>query len=228
MIRCIIIEDQAPAQRVLKKFISDVDYLELRQTFNNAIQALEFLNSEQVDLMFLDVNLPKINGMDFLASLKNPPHVILTTAFTEYALQGYEYNVLDYLVKPFSFERFVKAVSKIPQGQEGEKATSKSQPLFIKIGFDLVKVDSAEITHIHSDMDYTEVNVGDKVYLSQDSLTAWEQKLNSLGFARIHKSYLLNLEQIEKVSGNRVYTKGGIELPIGRAFKDEFLSRILN
>lgn len=228
MIRCIVIEDQAPAQRVLKKFIADVDYLDLREVFNNAIQAMEYLKSEPVDLMFLDVNLPKINGMDFLASLQNPPRVILTTAFTEYALQGYEYNVVDYLVKPFSFERFVKAVSKVPQELPQKSEAAVSQPMFIKVGFDWVKVNSADITHIHSDMDYTEVNVGDKVYLSQDSLTSWEQKLDNLGFTRIHKSYLLNTEQIEKISGNRVYTKSGVELPIGRAYKDDFLSRILS
>ncbi|GGH77223.1 MAG: response regulator transcription factor [Bacteroidetes bacterium] len=228
MIRCIVIEDQAPAQRVLKKFIADVDYLDLREVFNNAIQAMEYLKSEPVDLMFLDVNLPKINGMDFLASLQNPPRVILTTAFTEYALQGYEYNVVDYLVKPFSFERFVKAVSKVPQELPQKSEAAASQPMFIKVGFDWVKVNSADITHIHSDMDYTEVNVGDKVYLSQDSLTSWEQKLDNLGFTRIHKSYLLNTEQIEKISGNRVYTKSGVELPIGRAYKDDFLSRILS
>ena len=108
---CIIIEDQPPAQRILKKYIEDTGYLKLKGTFSDAIQAIEFLKSETVDLILLDIHLPKISGFDFLRSLSNPPHVILTTAFPNYALESYELNVVDYLLKPFSYPRFMKAIS---------------------------------------------------------------------------------------------------------------------
>ncbi len=108
---CIIIEDQPPAQRILKKYIQDIGSLHLKATFSDAIQAMEFLKTEAVDLIFLDIHLPKISGIDFLKAMQNPPHVILTTAFPDYALESYEFNVVDYLLKPFSFQRFVKAVA---------------------------------------------------------------------------------------------------------------------
>ncbi|MGB5228874.1 MAG: response regulator, partial [Eudoraea sp.] len=111
---CIIIEDQPPAQRILKKFIEDIGSLQLKGVFSDAIQAMEFLKTNSVDLMFLDIHLPKISGIDFLRTMPNPPFVILTTAFSDYALESYDLNVVDYLLKPFSFQRFVKAVSKIP------------------------------------------------------------------------------------------------------------------
>ena len=123
MISCIIIEDQAPAQRVLKKYIQDVGTLELKAVFSNAIEALEYLKSHSIDLMFLDIHLPKISGIDFLKTIVNPPAVIFTTAFSDYAVQGYELNVVDYLVKPFSFERFVQAINKV-QPKESVQDTS--------------------------------------------------------------------------------------------------------
>jgi DNA-binding LytR/AlgR family response regulator len=113
MMHCIIIEDQPPAQRVLKKFIADMGQMELLGTFTDALQALEFLKANRVDLIFLDIHLPKISGIDFLKTLQTRPHVILTTAFPDYALESYEYDVVDYLLKPFSFERFVQAVAKV-------------------------------------------------------------------------------------------------------------------
>jgi response regulator of citrate/malate metabolism len=113
MIRCIIIEDQPPAQRVLKKYISDIGNIVLNGTFADALQAMEFLKTSDIDLIFLDIHLPKISGIDFLKMLSTKPYVILTTAFPDYALESYEYDVTDYLLKPFSFERFVQAVSKV-------------------------------------------------------------------------------------------------------------------
>src|SRR5690554_6127097 len=118
--KCIIIEDQLPAQRILKKYILDFEALQLEAVFNNALEAIEFLKSNEVDLMFLDIHLPKISGIDFLKSLNQPPQVIFTTAFSEFALEGYELNVVDYLLKPFSFQRFVQAVSKVETKKQSE------------------------------------------------------------------------------------------------------------
>lgn len=223
--KCIIIEDQAPAQRLLKKYVEDMGTLELMQTFSNAIQALEYLKSHPVDLMFVDIHLPVMSGMDFLKTLTNPPAVILTTAFTEYAVQSYELNVVDYLVKPFSFERFVKAVNKVTIPGADARDGVESAAFFIKSGHEYIKIDPRDIRFIHSDMDYTELHTADKVHLTPETLQHWEQKLDSMGFVRVHKSYLINASELLKVVGNQVTLKGGAEVPIGRAYKEEFMKR---
>ncbi len=222
--KCIIVEDQSPAQRVLKKYIGDLGNLELVGTFSNALDAMEFLKSDKVDLMFLDIHLPKISGMDFLKTIQNPPQVILTTAFSEYAVQSYEHDVLDYLVKPFSFERFVKAVAKFQSDSGPLNLPKDGLDFFIKSGYDYIKLNSRDITHINTDMDYTELHTAEKKHLSNETLSHWEKKLGDYRFTRVHKSYLINLDSIEKVAGNQVYLKNGTSVPIGRAYKDGFLS----
>ena len=225
---CIIIEDQAPAQRVLKKYIADMGTLSLKGTFNSAIAALEFLNSEKVDLIFLDIHLPKISGMDFLKTLSHPPAVIFTTAFSDYAVQSYEMDVVDYLVKPFSFERFVKAVAKVNVGQNsGLTSANEGHDFYVKSGYEYIKVNSDEVVFIQSDMDYTEINLAGKKLLSHETLQYWEQKLEANNFIRVHKSYLINASKIEKIAGNQVYLSAGHSAPIGRAYKEGFLARVV-
>ena len=228
---CIIIEDQPPAQRVLKKYIEDVGSLNLKATFSSAIEAMEFLRVEQVDLIFLDIHLPKISGIDFLKSLKNPPHIILTTAFAEYALESYEFNVVDYLLKPFSFQRFVKAIAKLPwkepnsmdlHGPENFRTT-----LYIKSGYDHIKIAVSDILYIKSDADYTEIHTAKKKYLSSEPLRHWLQTFNNDLFFRVHKSFIINTAKIKKVSGKRIILVSETEIPIGRAYKDEFISRFI-
>ena len=172
MIRCIIIEDQPPAQRVLQKFIGDMENMELKATFTDALKAMDFLYSETIDLIFLDIHLPKISGIEFLKALPNKPNVILTTAFSEYALESYEYHVLDYLLKPFSFERFVKAISKVPVAIRDKKIGSTTKEnnfspeiLFIKSGRDHLKILVEDILYIQSGADYTEIFTSKKKHL---------------------------------------------------------------
>lgn len=229
---CIIIEDQPPAQRILKKYIDDMGPLNLKATFSDAIQALEFLKSEDVDLIFLDIHLPKISGMDFLKTMPKQPHVILTTAFPDYALESYEFNVVDYLLKPFSFQRFVKAVSKIPagtdEGKSSETVGNNRKEIFIKSGYELIKIIIDEIIYIKSDADYTELFVPGKKYLSSEPLRHWLEKLDSNQFFRIHKSFIVNTTKIEKIAGNQLYLGKGMVVPIGRVFKEEFIKRFVN
>jgi len=169
---CIIIEDQPPAQRILKKYIQDLGTLELKATFSDAIQALDYLKSEKIDLIFLDIHLPKISGIDFLKTATNPPAVILTTAFPDYALESYNFDVVDYLLKPFSFARFLKAVSKVPipsdaiSNKEVEKNYLSPQSIFIKSGYEHIKVAIDDIFFIKSDGDYTEIHTSTKKHLS--------------------------------------------------------------
>jgi DNA-binding LytR/AlgR family response regulator len=227
---CIIIEDQPPAQRILKKYIEDLGTLKLKATFSNAIQAMDFLKTEEIDLIFLDIHLPKISGIDFLKSLSNPPSIILTTAFSEYALESYEFNVVDYLLKPFSFQRFVKAISKMPTkniGQVSEKLENSKKEIFIKSGYEHIKVIIDNIFYIKSDADYTEIFLADKKHLSSEPLRYWLENLDNNQFIRIHKSYIINTFKIEKVASNQVFLNEKMIIPIGRAFKESFAERFL-
>ena len=234
MIHCIIIEDQPPAQRVLKKYIGDMGNMALKATFGDALQAMDFIKAEPVDLIFLDIHLPKISGIDFLKALTHKPQVILTTAFSEYALESYEYDVVDYLLKPFSFERFVQAVSKVPiLKSEGTKPENKieiiSSPevIFIKSGYEHIKIDVADIRFIQSDADYTEIFTSEKKYLSQEPLRHWEEYLDPKKFVRIHKSYILNTSKIKKIIGNQVRLDESTNLPIGRTYKEQFMKNLI-
>ena len=205
---CIIIEDQPPAQRILKKYIEDFGTLHLKATFSNAIQAMEFLKTEEVDLMFLDIHLPKISGIDFLKALPNPPAVILTTAFSEYALESYEFNVVDYCLKPFSFQRFVKAVSKVPVKKNIQPELNNEnvrKEIFIKSGYEYIKITIDDILYIKSDADYTEIFIPNKKCLSSEPLRYWLEKLDNDQFMRIHKSYIINTSKIEKIASNQVF-----------------------
>ncbi|WP_343486658.1 response regulator transcription factor [Allomuricauda sp. d1] len=231
---CIIVEDQPPAQRVLKKYIEDVGSLELKGVFSDAIQAMEFLEAEPVDLLFLDVHLPKISGIDFLKTMANPPSIILTTAFSEYALESYEFNVVDYLLKPFSFQRFVKAISKVSERKKmglpikyETDSTSLRKEIYIKSGYEHIKIHVDDILHITADSDYTQIATKNKKHLSSESLRFWSEMLPGKLFYRIHKSHIVNIEAIEKIVGNQIYLFGGIKLPIGRAYKEKFMKSIL-
>lgn len=232
---CIIIEDQPPAQRILKKYIEDVGSLQLNATFTDAVQAMEYLKTESVDLIFLDIHLPKISGIDLLKSMPHLPPVILTTAYSDYALESYEFDVIDYLLKPFSFQRFVKAISKVPA-----KDTSKAQStisenhsptrpeIFIKSGYEHIRILVDEILYIKSDADYSEIFLPDKKHLSSDPLRKWLEILDSHRFTRVHKSYIVNTSRIVKVMGNQLYMVNEAVVPIGRAFKDDFTERFLS
>lgn len=227
MMNCIIIEDQPPAQRILKKYINDIGTLTLEAAFSNAIDAAAWLKENKVDLIFLDIHLPKISGIDFLRIQQNPPHVILTTAFADYALESYEFSVVDYLLKPFSFERFVKAVSKVPIEEPKFQPMQQRKSIFVKSGYELIKVMIDDILYIKSDADYTEIFVAEKKYLSNESLRFWSENLDSQQFVRVHKSYIVNTQKIIKIVGNQLYMNEDTIVPIGRSYKESFINTIV-
>ena len=227
--RCIIVEDQPPAQRILKKFIQDVPTLELVELFSDGLSAMEFLNEESVDLMFLDIHLPKINGLDFLKSIPDPPHVILTTAFSEYALEGYNLNVVDYLLKPFSFQRFLQAVNKVSSKHEivFKNDNTPLTEIYVKSSHEHIKVLVNDIFKITSDSDYTEIHLEDKKILSNEPLRHWVKVLRGNQFYQIHKSHIINTKKIDRISGNLVLLTNSTKIPMGRAYKESFLKSIL-
>lgn len=227
--KCIIVEDQQPAQRILKKYIEDIGSLTLAGTFGDAIQAMDFLQNESVDLMFLDINLPKLSGISFLKSLARRPQVIMTTAYSEYALDGYELDVVDYLLKPFSFERFVKAVGKVRRNTTVSilAETQSKKEHFIKIGYEHVRIAFDDIIYLAADGDYCEVCLAEKKHLSSEPMKKWIEILDQKDFYRIHKSHVVNIHKIIKLSGNQVHLIGDTVLPIGRTYREEFMKRFL-
>ncbi len=218
--KCIIVEDQPPAQRILQKYITDIGSIELLATFTDALQAFDYLKTNSVDLIFLDIHLPKLSGIDFLRTLENPPAVILTTAFPDFALESYELSVVDYLLKPFSFARFIKAVSKLDQPKPVESSLETNvNSIYIKSGHEYHKVLIESIIYINSDRDYTEIHTESGKYLSNNSLKHWEDTLSEYKFIRVHKSYLVNEHKITKITATEVELLEKQRIPIGRAYK---------
>ncbi len=226
MLECIIVEDQPPAQRILKKYIGDHPELVLKGVFSDTSGFQDFLEREHVDLIFLDIHLPKISGLDFLKSLPSHPPIILTTAFPNYALESYQYHVIDYLLKPFSAERFNQAVSKLSvfsdivrHAEEGDKKT-----IMVKSGHERIHILQSEIICIQSDADYTELMCDGTKHLCGQPLRHWLETLSDT-FCQVHKSYVVNLSHLKKVSQNKVYLSAGYVVPIGRAYKKDFMNR---
>lgn len=226
---CLIIEDQRPAQEILEKYIQDLGSLTLTGVYHDALQVKQALHDHSVDLIFLDIHLPKLSGIEFLKTIDNPPLVILTTAFPGYALDGYDLDVVDYLLKPFSFQRFEQAVAKAHRQLEFSQVSNENagREIFVKSGYELIRLSVNDICFLRSDSDYTEIHLDGTKYLTNEPLKYWEEELKSSDFIRIHKSYIVNFARIRKVAGSQVFLTEKMALPIGRAFKDEFNKRLL-
>ena len=226
---CIIIEDEIPAQKILKNFLNKLPNVELVATFNAAITANTFLKDQTVDLVFLDINLPDISGIDFIKTIKNPPAIIITTAYPDYAVSSFELDtIVDYLVKPFSFDRFLKAINKAKDRLEIPENTlieEQSEALFINVDKTLHKIVLNDILYIESDRNYITV-VTTKQKLSYiESLKNWVEKLPENQFIQTHKSYIINRKFVDKIAGNEIYVNTN-RLPIGRTFKQELMRKL--
>lgn len=226
---CIIIEDEIPAQNILKNFLGKLPGMKVKGIFKAAIEANSFLNSETVDVVFLDINLPDISGLDFIKTIKNPPAVIMTTAYPDYAVSSFELDtIVDYLVKPFSFDRFLKAINKAkdrvgkPQNDFEEQ---KGETLFLNVDKTLHKIVLSDILYLESDRNYITVVTKTQKLSYIDSLKSWREKLPEQQFIQIHKSYIINSEYVNKISGNELYVSAN-RLPIGRTYKQELLKRL--
>ena len=222
---CIIVEDEPLAAKVLADYIAQVPFLELTGTFKDAILAADFLRINTVDLMFLDIHLPKLKGMAFLKTLTQPPAVIITTAYHQYAVEGFNLNVTDYLLKPIEFERFLTAVSKVKSGKvfSGATAEKESQEppkdyLFINVQKKKVKILFSEILYIESQREYVKVVTEKKEYLTKISTHEIEELLPSDHFKRIHRSFIVSIRHIESYTSEDVEMRG-ISIPVGREYR---------
>ncbi|WP_034060224.1 LytR/AlgR family response regulator transcription factor [Lacinutrix jangbogonensis] len=226
---CIIIEDEIPAQNILKNFLGKLPNMELKGVFQAAIEAHSFLKNETVDLVFLDINLPDISGIDFIKTIKNPPAIIMTTAYPDYAAESFALEtIVDYLVKPFSFDRFIKAINKAENFIQKPEITSEentTEILFLNVDKTHHKIIINDILYIESDRNYITVVTKTQKLSYIDSLKNWVEKLPESSFIQIHKSYVINRRFVDKIAGNEIYVSGN-RLPVGRTYKQELLSKL--
>ncbi len=222
MIRCVIIDDEPMARSLLIDYCKRVPSLHLVDEFSNGFSALDFLKKNEIDLIFLDIKMPDLTGLDLIRILDQRAKVILTTAFPEYALDGFELDVVDYLLKPFDFSRFLKAINKASNYLEsGSVAASVRDYLFIKDGRDLIKVHYANLQYIKGAGDYVTFCLEDKKIMTLMTLKELEIELPGDRFVRIHQSYIVNKGWIQRVSGDKVEVAGTF-LPISRTYKKLF------
>ncbi|WP_452229044.1 MULTISPECIES: LytR/AlgR family response regulator transcription factor [unclassified Lacinutrix] len=223
---CIIIEDEIPAQKILKNYLSKLPNVALQGAFNAAIEANTFLNNNTVDLVFLDINLPDISGIDFIKTIKNPPAIIITTAYPDYAVSSFELDtIVDYLVKPFGFDRFLKAMNKAKDRVEKPVNTSEEnnpETLFLNVDKTLHKIIISDILYLESDRNYITIITKNKKLSFIDSLKNWNEKLSEADFIQVHKSFIINRKYVDKISGNEIYVQGN-RIAIGRTYKQELL-----
>jgi two-component system, LytTR family, response regulator len=222
-ITCIIIEDEPLAVKVLSDYIDQVPFLELKGSFRDAILATNYLRENPVDLIFLDIHLPKLKGMAFLKTLTSPPAIIVTTAYHQYAVEGFTMNVTDYLLKPFDFERFLVAVTKVKtiqkeKQEQGENRETKDY-LFINVQKKKVKILFSEIVYIESQREYIKITTTKKEYISKMSTHEIEELLPAHLFRRIHRSFIISLSKIESYTAEEVEVNG-FSIPIGRGYRD--------
>ena len=221
-INCIIIEDEPLATKILSDYIAQVPFLELQGHFKDALLATEFLRTHSTGLIFLDIHLPKLKGMAFLKTLAHPPAVIITTAYHQYAVEGYELNVTDYLLKPFEFERFLVAVNKVktalPDKQEPPGNKAVKEYLFLHIQKKNVKILFADILYIESQREYIKIVTVKGEFVSKMSTHEIEALLPTAGFRRIHRSFIVSLSRIEAYTAEEVEV-GGVRLPVGRGYR---------
>jgi two-component system, LytTR family, response regulator len=222
-IKCIIIEDEPLAVKVLSDYISQVPFLELQNTFKDAILATDYLRDHAVDLIFLDIHLPKLKGMAFLKTITNPPAVIITTAYHQYAVEGFDLNVTDYLLKPFEFERFLVAVKKVKPVQDERLQKTESggikDYLFLNVQKKKVKILFSEIVYIESQREYIKIVTIRNEYISKMGTHEIEALLPAHLFKRIHRSFIVSVSKIESYTAEMVEVNG-ISIPIGRGYRD--------
>lgn len=231
-LKCIVIDDEILARQYLMDYIQKLPFLELIGDYNSPLKAIDLIKSGEVDLMYLDIQMPDITGLDFLRTLSHPPHVIITTAYKEFAIEGYEFNVCDYLLKPFSFERFLSASSKVlsfKENMQRDKNTSKQdQPettlhddyLIIRADRKHYKINYDDLIYVEGQKAYVTFHTVNKRVTALASLRQLEDELPRKRFLRIHKSYIVSIKKIDTLEGNLVGISGS-KLPVGKSYRKD-------
>ncbi len=229
-ISCIIIDDEPIARKGLKEYIADAGFLQLTGEYDSPLKATDIITSGAVQLLFLDIQMPRITGLDFFKTLQHPPPVIFTTAYPQYALEGFEVNALDYLVKPFSFDRFLKAALKAKEFYEVRETNlaeaKTSDYFFIKADNRLVKIQFDEILFVEARQNYVTIHTPSKKYMTYLTFKAVEDYLPADKFLKVHKSYIVAASKIDSIEGNDIRI-GQQHIPVSRTQKDEVMGKLL-
>lgn len=232
--KCLVIDDEPLARDLMRSHIEKLENFEIVAECGDAMKALQALRNHSVDLMFMDIQMPQITGIEFLKTLKHPPKVIITTAFREYALEGFELDVVDYLLKPITFNRFLKAVNKYFQLTQEEKQNdappalanqSEEAFIYVKENKKVIKVHLNEILYVEGLSEYVQIYTENKKIITKTSMTNMEEKLPQTDFMRIHKSYIVSMSKIEAFTSSSIEVPGK-ELPIGRSYKNSVLEAL--
>ena len=232
-IKCVIKDDEPLAIKVVENHLKEFQNFEVIETFNNPIEALPLLEKGAVDVLFLDINMPKMNGLDFANTLNSKMNIVITSAYREYAVESYDLNVLDYLVKPIPFNRFLKTINKITQqvylqkGIQKEEDSSNESFIFLKVDKKLVKIKFEDILYVESLKDYIKVFTTSGNYLVHKSLTSMTEELPDSNFIRIHRSYTIAIDKVKSVEGNLIEITTN-KIPIGRKYVHHAKRIILN
>lgn len=233
---CIAVDDEFPATKVIESFVAKIPDLELLNTFTKASDALQFLSEVEVDILFLDIQMPEINGIEFSQSLRQQPKIIFTTAYDKYAVEGFNLDAVDYLLKPFSYDRFVKAVNKAVKLIALERNTDhptheinqeKDDFIVIKADYKLHKIKYQEIDYIEGLKAYVSFFVNGKRFITLESLKRLEELLPHDQFMRIHKSYIIPYKKVKSLDGNMIEIEGK-KIPIGKSYKESVLEKVFN
>ncbi|MEE1975842.1 LytTR family DNA-binding domain-containing protein [Maribacter cobaltidurans] len=230
--RYLIIDDEHIAHKIIMEYCEMLPHMKLQKNCYSALEALEYLNSHQVDLIFLDINMPKLKGFEFLKTLSAPPKVIVTTAYSEFAIEGYELNVSDYLLKPFSFERFLKAVNKVmgsntkSKNNSSEEKDTATKRIFLRQNKSYIQVEVATILFIEAAGNYTKVVAEDETITIREKISDILESLPSDNFIQVHKSFAVAIKYINRIDGNRIYIQDHT-IPIGKLYKANLIN-ILN
>jgi len=228
-LNCLIVDDEPLARKGMEEYVKEVEFLQLAGSCENAVKASAFLNDGHVDLMLLDIQMPKLSGIDFLKTLKNPPLVIFTTAFSEYALESYSLDVIDYLVKPIPFDRFLKAVQKAFDFYTlKQKVSSDSTPnfFFIKCDHKFEKVNYTDVLYVEAMQNYCIIHTPERKMIAYITMTGLEEQLPKDRFLKVHKSFIVSLEKIKSLDGSEIVI-GNARIPISRGIKDEVVNKIM-
>ncbi|MEP7164293.1 MAG: LytTR family DNA-binding domain-containing protein [Ferruginibacter sp.] len=224
-IKCIVIEDEPLAMERVVSYIHKLPVLELVSTFDNALDAFGFLKNNSVDLIFLDINLGELSGIQLLESIQTSCDVIITTAYPDFALKGYDLNVTDYLLKPFVFERFLQAVDKVQQGISKKERPENKTFIFVKTGNRLEKIFFDDVLYIEGMRDYRKIHTGKKKIMTLETFAAFEKEIPSNIICRVHKSYMVAINKIDSVEKDRIYIQNAV-IPVSETYKQHFLQMI--
>ncbi len=234
IIQCLIVDDEPIAREILESHLQKVDAVNVVATSKNAIEAFNEINSNQIDLIFLDINMPEISGLSFAKSINKNIKVIFTTAYREYAIEGFDLQVVDYLLKPISFERLLQAVNKylgenkvVETNFKSEIVQERNNFIFVRADRKMVKISFSEINHIESFSDYIKIHLNEKVVVTRETISSIEAKLPAAYFLRIHRSFIVSISKIESFTNEFIEVRKKA-LPISRSYKKDVLARLEN